>query len=387
MKKILIIGPIGDEGGREIEAGFIASALSDHFEISVFSTANITKVSQLYHYAFEGKITSLKEALYRNYFSLRPAALLSYYKNGKKAPVHYYVNNKLNSGKSLKLKEKEQLEKVIAKVDCVLIIAHLFSLRTKEIIDIASEDNKKIIFRTTGSINERRTFPDYLEKVTHYFHHSHDNAHTLHNCIKNQNYSIIDQSAANEELLLKIPPLKWQPSIFVAIGRFSAEKNFKYVISEFKNLSEKSHKLYLIGDGELRESLVKEKGDCENIIFVGQKTSKEVAKFFRKVDCLIIASRHEAGPLVGIEAMAAAKIILSTPVGAMPERLKDTRNNFWFDPNEEQTFRKEFKRIKELSPVAAEKISINNRNKYLESYSREKISNLYYHSIDRILGD
>ncbi|UZH55632.1 glycosyltransferase [Salinimicrobium tongyeongense] len=331
-------------------------------------------------------MTSLKEVLYLNYISLRPAALLSYYRNGQNAPVHYYVNNRFNSGKGLKIKEREQLRKVIGEVDSVFIIAHLFSLRIKE-ISIASEAKKKIIFRTTGSIELRKTFPDYLEKVTHFFHHSHDNAHKLHNYIKNRNYSIIDQSAPNEELLLKIPPLKRQPSNFVAIGRFSAEKNFQFLISEFKKFCHELDKLYLIGDGELKTWLLEEKGGNENIIFMGQRTSGEVAEFFRSVDCLIIPSLHEAGPLVGIEAMAAAKIILSSPVGAMPERLKDTLNNFWFEPEDGGSLEREFKRIKNLSLKETEEISLSNRKNYLKSYSREKISNLYCHSIDRILGN
>jgi glycosyltransferase involved in cell wall biosynthesis len=386
MKKILIIGPIGDEGGREMEAGFIASALSDHFEIYVFSTANITKTSQLYNYHFEGKVTSLKEALYRNHFSLRPAALLSYYRNGQKAPVHYYVNNRCNSSKGLKLKEKEQLEKAIWEVDAVFIIAHLFSMRTKEVIDIATRGNKKIIFRTTGLIEEKRTFPDYLEKVTHYIHHSRENTDKLHDHIQNQSYSIIDQSAPNEELLLEIPPVKRQPQAFAAIGRFSSEKNFHYLISAFKHCCEKSDKLFLIGDGELKSSLIEERGDFKNIIFMGQMKSEEVAEFFSEIDCLIVPSRHEAGPLVGVEAMAAARIILSSPVGAMPERLGDTINDFWFEPGEKETFEREFKRLKDLFAGEVEKIAIYNRRKYFEYYAHEKISNLYFSKVDSILS-
>ena len=377
MKKILIIGPIGDEGGREIEAGFIASALSDNFRISVFSTTNITAASQLYHYSFKGEVTSLKEKIYKNYFSMRPAAFLSYLKNGRQFPVYYYVNNKFNTINGFGIKEKGQLVKIIRDVDMIFIVAHLFSLRTKEIIEIASEAQKKIIFRTTGLIEERKTFPRHLEKVTCYLHHSQENADNLHNWIKNQNYGIVDQSAPNEELLLQIPPVNRQPTVFAAIGRFSSEKNFHFLISEFKRSCRKSDKLYLIGEGELQASLIKEKGDCQNIIFAGQMKSKEIAGFFRDIDCLIIPSKHEAGPLVGVEAMAAARIILSSRVGAMPERLRFTQNNFWFQPDLQGSFEKELRKIQKLSPNEAERISISNRIKYSDFYSHQKISNLY----------
>lgn len=385
MKKILIIGPIGDEGGREIEAGFIASALSRHFEVSVFSTANITAASQLYHYAFKGDVTSLKEKIYKNHFSVRPAAFLSYLKNGRKFPVHYYVNNKFNTINGFRLKEEEQLLKIIKEVDLIFIIAHLFSLRTKEVIEIAAEANKKIIFRTTGLIQEKKNFPAYLEKVTYYLHHSGENADKLHKWIKNQNYAIIDQAAPNEELLLQIPPLNRQPTVFAAIGRFSSEKNFQFLISNFKKCRGKFDKLYLIGDGELRRALIEEKGGCENIIFMGQLKSQEVADFFSLIDCLIIPSRHEAGPLVGVEAMAAARIILSSRVGAMPERLRDTENDFWFESEEKDTFKREFKIVKKLSSRMAERISSINREQYLEVFAHEKISSLYVSTVDSIL--
>lgn len=385
MKKALIIGPLGDEGGREIEAGFIASALSDDFKISVFSTANITAASQLYHYPFKGEVTSLKEAIYKNYFSVRPATLLSYLKNGRHFPVHYYVNNKFNTVNGYRFKELEQLRRIIRKVDVVFIIAHLFSMRTKEVIEIASEAKKPIIFRTTGLIEERKIFPGYLENVTYYLHHSQKNANRLHDYIKNQNYAIVDQAAPNEELLLQIPPVNREPTNFAAIGRFSSEKNFHYLISEFKKCCRKSDKLYLIGEGELQASLIKEKGDCDNILFLGQMKSKEIAIFFGAIDCLIIPSRHEAGPLVGVEAMAAARIILSSQVGAMPERLKSIKNNFWFDPDKSGSLEKEILRVKKLSIEEARQITGANREKYLGFYLKEIISRLYIKTVNQVL--
>ena len=46
MKKVLLIGPFEDYGGREIDTAFIASSLYENFEVSICSTGNITKKSQ-----------------------------------------------------------------------------------------------------------------------------------------------------------------------------------------------------------------------------------------------------------------------------------------------------------------------------------------------------
>ena len=71
MKKILIIGPIEKFGGRELEAGFIASVLNNDFDVDVFSTGNITDWSQLYEMVAETKMHSLKELLYEKLYFLK----------------------------------------------------------------------------------------------------------------------------------------------------------------------------------------------------------------------------------------------------------------------------------------------------------------------------
>lgn len=85
MAKILLIGPIEDVGGRELEAGFAASVLHNDFEVDVFSTGNITESSQIYEMVDGIKMRSLKQFLFKRYAFLRPAALLSYLRNNKKS--------------------------------------------------------------------------------------------------------------------------------------------------------------------------------------------------------------------------------------------------------------------------------------------------------------
>jgi len=51
-----------------------------------------------------------------------------------------------------------------------------------------------------------------------------------------------------------------------------------------------------------------------NIVFKGQLGNSKTHQAFRDNDCLIISSSEEAGPLTGIESMAAGKIMISTRV-------------------------------------------------------------------------
>lgn len=71
-------------------------------------------------------------------------------------------------------------------------------------------------------------------------------------------------------------------------------------------------------DGELRR-LARELGVADRVDLLGFVEDRPA--FYRSADVVVIASRAEGGPIIGVEAMAAARPIVSTRVGAMEERL------------------------------------------------------------------
>lgn len=381
--KILIVGPIEDVGGRELEAGFVASVLKEDFDVSVLSTGNSTHTSQFYSTADGIEMVSLKQLLYKRYRSLRPATFLSYLKNRRKEPRYFYVNNKINS-RFLKSRENRILKEHISKHDLVFIIAHLETLRTREIIEYCYKMKKPVIFRTTGEILNQK-FPSYLQKVSHFLHHSSRNAQRLHEKLSKITWSLIDQTAFLEEKLMHISCTDKIPTEFAAIGRLSPEKNLENLISYFANTADEKDSLYIVGYGELSMKLKILSAKRSNIKIIGSIAHQELPEFFKKIDCFLVASFTEAGPLVGVEAMAAGKLILSTKVGAMPERLQETDNDFWFEPDDERSFREQFERIKNLEPSQAHEIACRNREVYLQKYSKGTIAEEYLSSIKQIL--
>ena len=62
--------------------------------------------------------------------------------------------------------------------------------------------------------------------------------------------------------------------------------------------------------------------------------------------------------MVGLEAMAAGKIIISTDVGAMKDRLLGTKNDFWFDLNTIDELNQIFEK---LNTLELEIIACSNR--------------------------
>jgi glycosyltransferase involved in cell wall biosynthesis len=382
--KILIIGPIEHFGGRELEAGFIASVLQEDFEVSVLSTGNLTNNSQFYEIIDDIKITSLKQLLFEKHNFLKPATLLSYIRNQKKETLYFYVNNRINS-RFIKQRENVILKEVIQKYDLIFIIAHLLTSRTREIIEFSSQYRKPLIFRTTGEIELSGEAPSYLRKVNMFLHHSVTNAKKLHGKLNSNNYEILDQNSYMESDLLQIPVVKKKVKKFVAITRLAPEKNLFNLISFFKDSCEKNDELLIVGTGKLYSKLFSITKSIKNIKLMGHLSINELNNIYQEMDCAIVPAYTEAGPLVGIDAMAAGKIILSTEVGAMLERLQDSHNDFWFQPEDKESFKKQFERIKNLSSSEVYRIAEKNRSVYIQNYSKKEVSDKYRNSVSQLL--
>ncbi len=93
------------------------------------------------------------------------------------------------------------------------------------------------------------------------------------------------------------------------IGRFSEQKNHNYLIDIFKEINNinKNSVLLLVGDGELKNDVIKkvnELGLKEDVIFYG--VTKEIPKVLWSMDVFVLPSLFEGKPVVGIETQAAA---------------------------------------------------------------------------------
>ena len=93
------------------------------------------------------------------------------------------------------------------------------------------------------------------------------------------------------------------------VGRISPQKNPVYLVNILNALrlsGLENIKLLIIGDGELREQVMKKAEDlgiAEDIIFSGSQ--KNVNEWYSAMDVLLLPSLWEGLPLVGVEAQAA----------------------------------------------------------------------------------
>lgn len=153
---------------------------------------------------------------------------------------------------------------------------------------------------------------------------------------------IIEQWAYdNEERLLQIQQTKDSQSqpgdvVFGSLSRLGPEKGLDTMLRGFSEALKRVPNIRLkIGgqgavEGELRQQ-AKKLGVDRFVEFTGYVSKTEKVKFYSSVDAFLIASRIEGGPVIGVEAMAAGLPIVTTPVGAMPERLQNETEAIFFD--------------------------------------------------------
>lgn len=97
------------------------------------------------------------------------------------------------------------------------------------------------------------------------------------------------------------------------------------VLTEFPDAG-----FYLAGDGEIAEyqRLASELGISNSCHFLGWVNDEGKEELFRKCSVYCLPSRNEAMPMSVLEAMAHGLATISTPVGGIPQIIKDGENGF-----------------------------------------------------------
>ena len=110
---------------------------------------------------------------------------------------------------------------------------------------------------------------------------------------------------------------------------------------------------------------------CNNVIFTGLIHHEKVAEYFNEMRILVLPSYSEGIPHVVLEAMACGTPVLVTPVGALPDVIRDGETGFLLNSNDPEHITD---RIVELlgKPELLEKVSLNAYNYVRENFSYEK---------------
>jgi len=141
--------------------------------------------------------------------------------------------------------------------------------------------------------------------------------------------SVISSTISRSELTsLRRTRLEARPNPtdkFIYFGYLRKTKGVDVLLTSFSQIKEEycnSH-LTIIGDGDQRTKLQAQANELEihqHISFLGHIDNRNLLfTELQKNDYFLFCSRSEGSPRVVIEAMAAGLIVISTPVGSLPE--------------------------------------------------------------------
>lgn len=166
------------------------------------------------------------------------------------------------------------------------------------------------------------------------------------------------------------PPMDKENLVILHIGRFAPQKNHRLLIEAFAlTLREYPHmQLWLAGDGSLRpaiEQTVKEKGLESQVVFLGIRDN--VPELLRQCDMLVLSSDWEGMPITVLEAMAAARPVVATAVGGVPELVDDGVNGLLVPPGDAEVLAQGIVKLAR-DPALRYKMGMAGRRKALDRF-------------------
>tara|TARA_B100000989_G_scaffold246320_1_gene193489 strand:- start:7273 stop:8439 length:1167 start_codon:yes stop_codon:yes gene_type:complete len=173
---------------------------------------------------------------------------------------------------------------------------------------------------------------------------------------------------------------------YLAIGRFTRQKNFLFLIKCFELLCKKDQniKLIILGDGEHRKDFqkyIRQKNLEKNIILPGYE--KNVHKYLSNCKLFILSSLWEDPGFVLVEAMFSEALVLSSDCSSGPKEILSTneKRGILFESDNMEDFTKKFNEIKKFEDSKIKKMKLNAKI-FTKNYT------LFYHynSLIKILN-
>jgi teichuronic acid biosynthesis glycosyltransferase TuaC len=110
------------------------------------------------------------------------------------------------------------------------------------------------------------------------------------------------------------------------VGYLRPEKGLEYLLEAFASLGQPDTRLCLVGDGPLKQSLTtlaQRLGIIDHCRFLGQRPHDEIPLWISAADCIVLPSLSEGFPTILAETMLCGVPIIATPVGGIPEVVRD----------------------------------------------------------------
>ena len=180
---------------------------------------------------------------------------------------------------------------------------------------------------------------------------------------------------------LGLDPDVW---VWITVGRLTEQKGLDLLIEAFSEAGKKvSAPLFLLivgggEDGPILEAQVTRCAREGEVVFLGERN--DVADLLAASDAFVLSSRWEGGPLVVLEAMAAALPVVATRVGDVNQMVVDGMTGLVVDPGSIQELTEAMIRIMSLGVEAAQWGAYGNKRilaSYNFSRTQRQVENFY----------
>lgn len=170
--------------------------------------------------------------------------------------------------------------------------------------------------------------------------------------------------------------------IILSLGRLGFEKRIEEIIEGFaldEKVLQKSI-LLIVGDGPARkqlEELVREKQICNNVIFAGMVSPKEVVDYYKAADVFVCASTSETQGLTYVEAAASGLPLICKQDPCAKDLIKSGENGYVYQTvNEFSAYLQKLLNEDEMRQKA-NRTSRKLANRFGKEYFGYKIENVY----------
>lgn len=162
------------------------------------------------------------------------------------------------------------------------------------------------------------------------------------------------------------------------IGRFAEVKNVLGFVHSIPHLltNDEDLNVFLGGDGSQKGDVLDfmEKNELgKNIHYEGWIDHDDLPKFLNDIKLLVIPSHSEGLPNMMLEAMACGTPVLISPVGAVPDIIKDGKNGFILEDNSPEGIAKRVNEIMECDNDKINKIIVNANEMVRDEFSFKKV--------------
>jgi len=175
----------------------------------------------------------------------------------------------------------------------------------------------------------------------------------------------------------EVPPLSsFSDRITVAsVGRLDAMKGHDVLIRAIAQIENVS--AFILGDGELRQSLTEltqRLGVSDRVQFLGWVDNPR--DYLAKCDVFAMPSRSEGFPLAMVEAMLAARPVIATRVGSMPEAVIEGETGLLIEKNDVAGLAQALQYLRDR-PLERQRLGQQARDKAVGYFTVEAMTDSY----------